>query len=255
MNTPAAAELIQQRVLLITGVRRGILRHPGTLVVTPRKLLFLPDGDAATAALSGLTDAGEDELDGALRLLVGLASTGEGMDLPRSHPALKAPDDDGRLRLLALGEDDDLLIPVPDLPLLRLVMGPARRAASADRLSAEALLGRVSTGEGTEDEDGGGWIGPVSGGASALLSLMALPALVVVAIIVGEEADDEIGALLFLVGASALMLAHLGGIGGTVAAFVQRERNRWWGLAAPFFTMTSAVVALAGALVALDELF
>ena len=256
MNDETEMTIDDQRLVQIRA-RRGILRHPGTLVLTRDLLLFVPPDARAAAELEAAAAAEDDEsfaeLMGALAVRV--ATLPHGTVISRSHPALQPPDADGRIRLVQLGEEDDLLIPADRIRLVQLILGPPRiEPPPPPPIDSVPMFGGT-TAPVYAEAGPGGWIGPVSAALSVLLTWAALPVVCLISIFVVEEMDDELGAMLFLVGGGALMMAHLGTTVGTVMSFVRRERNRWWGLTAPFMLLFSSAVILVGSLVALDELF
>jgi len=84
---------------------------------------------------------------------------------------------------------------------------------------------------------------------------VVLPIVGLACIFIGEEIDDDLGAMLFLVTGGGTFVALLGTVAGSVASFVRKEANRWWGLTAPILWMLASMLILVGAMVALDELF
>lgn len=258
------ARLLAGQVLLVPGVRKGILRKPGTLILTRNKLLFLPETGAAGEAVEKLTSCEDDaEVGEALDAAVAAVKLSEhALELARGAPGLGPPDDEGRLRLIALGEEDDLLVPPPAVGLVALVMGP-RGSANAPpgpppvfaqpAMAAAAPQPVFSAAAGGEEIPG--WIGPISGGAGALLSLVGLPLLVLASVMMVEEVDDELGAVVFLLGAAVLTLIHLGTFVSAGFGFVRRETTRLWGLSTLAFAGLTFMILMVGSLVALDELF
>ena len=260
------ARLLAGQVLLVPGVRKGILRKPGILILTRSRLLFLPEtgkcGEAGQR-LAGCEDDTfvSDALDAAI---AATEDDDHGMCLKRGQPGLGPPDDEGRLRLLALGEEDDLLIPPPAVGLVRLVMGPrvtAPHAAGAPTPQALAFQTPVAGAppslfaptEGSAEIPG--WTGPISGGVGALLALVGLPLLVLASVMLVEEVDDELGAVVFLLGAAVLALSHLGTFVGAGFGFARREVTRLWGLGTLAFAGLTGLILMAGCLIALEELF
>ncbi len=267
------ARLLAGQVLLVPGVRKGILRKPGILVLTRRMLLFLPEDGACGEAGEALLGCEDDEkvadaLDVAVEAVEGDRN---GIGIQRGTPGLGPPDEDGRLRLVSLGVEDDLLIPPPAKGLVALVMGPqpamappaavpsmfqapAAAAPAEVALAAPAVAPPPVFG-GAPGVDIPGWTGPISGGAGALLSLIGLPLLVLASVMLVEEVDDELGAVVFLLGAAVLSLAHLGTFVGAGFAFARREITRLWGLSTLAFAGLTFMILMAGSLVALEELF
>lgn len=255
------AQLVGDRCLVVPGVRKGILRARGTVVVTPRRFLFLPEGGKGKEAVDRLVEeADEDAMRGAV---AAAAVVDGGIELLRGHPGLGPPDEDGRMRLGALGEEDDLLIPLDAQPLVVLVMGPASRPARATAPPRGPAHAWSETPSGerpqwpsvVEGEQRSGWLGPISGAAGALCALLGLPVLVLVSVFLVEEVDDELGALVFLLGAAMLAMVHLGSFVGATFAFVRREVTRLWGISTVAFAGLTGIFLLAGCLIALEELF
>lgn len=258
------ARLLAGQVLMVPGVRKGILRKPGTLVLTRSKLLFMPETGACGEAVARLASCEDDaEVSDAMdAAFAAVRNADHGLALARGTPGLGPPDDEGRLRLAALGEDDDLLVPPPAVGLVALVMGPrgstgvppaaahafalpAMAAAAPPPVFAPAIPG----------EEVPGWIGPLSGGVGALLSLIGLPLLVLASVMLVEEVDDELGAVVFLLGAAVLTLTHMGTFVSAGFAFVRRETTRLWGLSTLAFAGLTIMILMVGSLAALDELF
>ncbi len=250
------------RVLQVPGVRKGILRRPGALVITRRRLLFVPEGDEGDEAMQRLGDVGPDGLDGVLKeMLAACATEDEAMSVLRGTPGLSPPDEDGRLRLLAVGEEDDLLIPAPAQPLVALILGPPARSSSAParamapvsatrRQLAEPLLAPPGI-----EGDRPGWLGPISSGVSVLLTLIVMPLMVLFCVLMAEEVDDELGAVVFLLGSGTLAMVHLATFVGAGVAFARREITKYWGLPTVLFAGFTALICMVGCLVALEELF
>jgi hypothetical protein len=257
MNDETELQVDGQRLVRIPDARRGILRHLGTLVLTRDLLLFVPPDPGAAAELEAAAAADDDESFAELldALATRVAALPRGTVISRAHPALIPPDADGRVRLMQLGEEDDLLIPADRIRLVQLILGPPRIVPPPPPPIDSVPMFAGTTAPVYAEGGPGGWIGPVSAGLSVLLTWAVLPVVCLISIFVVEEMDDELGAMLFLVGGGALMMAHLGTTVGTVMSFVRRERNRWWGLTAPFMLLFSSAVILVGSLVALDELF
>lgn len=288
MSEPTQARIVNQRLLRVDGARKGILRVPGTLVLTQQQMLFVPDEEPTSAALERVCGAGDDEdFAGAIGELVSqVAAHVHGVDVPRFHPALQPPDADGRIHLLQVGEEDDILLPVGDGPLVQLMLGPGRIEApyspsspfghpapamapgtypgTAPRMAALGAppgsmpapanpWGAMTPGYGYDRP--GGWIGPASAITATLLAVVVLPVVSLGCIFIGDEIDDDLGAMLFLVAGGATFIALLGSVAGAVASFVRRERNRWWGLVSPIMWMLASVLILVGSMIALDELF
>lgn len=268
------ARLLAGQVLLVPGVRKGIMRRPGILVLTRNKLLFLPEDGACGEAGEALVGCEDDEkiaeaMDAAIHAVT---ANDHGVLVYRGTPGLASPDEDGRLRLTVLGLEDDLLIPPPAAGLVSLVMGPetpqahpqaafaaAFQAPAAGTPAAAAPIAMAAApppvfggGQGAEVP---GWTGPISGGAGALLSLIGLPLLVLASVMLVEEVDDELGAVVFLLGAAVLSLSHLGTFVGAGFAFARREVTRLWGLSTLAFAGLTFMILMAGSLVALEELF
>jgi len=260
MSDETRAQLVGDRCLVVPGVRKGILRAHGAVVVTPRRLLFLPDeGKGGQAVERLLQDADEAALRDAE---VVAAAVDGGVAVRRGHPGLGPPDDDGRLRLGALGEEDDLLIPVEAKPLLVLVMGATSRAFGPPAGARSTAAGEAAVREqapawptAADGEETPGWLGPISGAVGAMSALLGLPLLVVLSVFTFEEVDDELGALLFLLGTALLCMIHLASFVGAVFAFARREVTRLWGLSTLAFGGLSGIFLLAGCLIALERLF
>lgn len=256
------AQLVGGRCLVVPGVRKGILRARGTVVVTPRRLLFLPDEGRGREAVVRLVEEADED---AMKEAVAVAAVLEGaIELLRGHPGLGPPDEDGRMRLGALGEEDDLLIPLDAQSLMVLVMGPRiglTRSAPDPRQSTPAWSEAARRDRppawpsGVEGSEVPGWLGPISGATGALGSLLALPILVLLSVFLVEEVDDELGALVFLLGAAMLGLVHLASFVGATFAFVRREVTRLWGISTVAFAGLTGIFLLAGCLIALEELF
>ena len=256
MSDQSELRIEGHRLVRIPDTRRGILRHPGTLVITRDLLMFVPADAGADGEIDRAIATIDDDFPEALGALSArIASLPQGTVISRAHPALSPPDDDGRLRLAQLGQEDDLLLPADHVRPVQLLLGPPRVEPPPPPPIATVPRFAGTTGPAYRETGPGGWIGPVSGGLSVLLTWALLPVMCLISIFVVEEVDDELGAMLFLVGGGALMTAHLGTVVGTVMSFVRRERNRWWGLAAAFMLLLSSAVILVGSLVALDELF
>jgi len=248
--------------LVVPGVRKGILRVQGTVVVTPRRLLFLPDEGKGKEAVDRLVEEADDE---AMKEAVAAAAVVDGgIEVLRGHPGLGPPDEDGRLRLGALGEEDDLLLPLDAQPLLTLVMGPPSRLPGAASPHPSAGPSWPDSGTGAprpawptaaEGDEIPGWLGPISGAAGALCALLGLPILVLLSVFLVEEVDDELGSLVFLLGAAMLGMVHLASFVGATFAFVRREVTRLWGISTVAFAGLSGIFLFAGCLIALEELF
>jgi hypothetical protein len=258
------ARLLAGQVLLVPGVRKGILRKPGTLILTRGKLLFLPEAGAAGEAVEKLAACEEDAAVGdALDAAIAAAKDSpHALELARGAPGLAPPDDEGRLRLLALGEEDDLLVPPPAVGLVALVMGPrgtAQAPTAASPVFAQPAMAAAAPppvfAAAAPGEEIPGWIGPISGGVGALLSLIGLPLLVLASVMLVEEVDDELGAVVFLLGAAVLTLTHLGTFVSAGFGFVRRETTRLWGLSTLAFAGLTFMILMVGSLVALEELF
>jgi len=260
------ARLLAGQVLLVPGVRKGILRKPGTLILTRSKLLFLPETGACGEAGQQLASCEEDaEVGDALDAAIAAVEDADhGINLSRGIPGLAPPDDEGRLRLAAIGEEDDLLVPPPAVGLVALVMGPknaqvvpapAHAAYAQTAYAAAANVPPHTFAASAPGEEVAGWIGPLSGGAGALLALIGLPLLVLASVMLVEEVDDELGAVVFLLGAAMLVLAHLGTFISAGFAFVRREITRLWGLSTLAFAGLTFMILMVGSLVALEELF
>jgi hypothetical protein len=252
--------LVANRVLLVPGVRKGILRKPGSLVITRMRLVFVPEGGGGDEALQRLDGVPVDEITGVLKeMLAACSSEDEAMSVPRNMAGLAPPDDDGRLRLLPLGEEDDLLVPTASQPLVALTMGPpqpqrgapARSMAPVSAAMAPAQSGVPAAPVGERP----GWLGPINGGVGALLALLVLPLLVLFCVLMAEEVDDELGAVVFLLGSGTLGLAHLATFVGAGFGFARREFTRFWGLSTVAFAGLTGLICMAGCLVALEELF
>lgn len=258
------ARLLAGQVLLVPGVRKGILRKPGTLILTRSKLLFLPEAGACGEAVEKLASCQDDaEVGDALDDAVAAVKEADhGLALARGTQGLAPPDDEGRLRLAALGLEDDLLVPPPAVGLVALVMGPRSTAgapppppsAFAHPAMAAAAPPPVFAAA-APGEEIPGWIGPISGGVGALLSLIGLPLLVLASVMLVEEVDDELGAMVFLLGAAVLTLTHLGTFVSAGFGFVRRETTRLWGLSTLAFAGLTFMILMVGSLVALEELF
>ena len=239
-------------MLWIPGVRRGILRVPGALIVTEERLLFVPDEGRGGPAVQQLLDSEDDPDEAVKEVIAAAAVEDEGMAIPRGKPGLSSPDDEGRLWLVAIGAEDDLLIPRDAVSVLRLVMGPSAlpaTAASPVPSVGNLLLDRPPAAESP------GWLGPISGGAGVLAALIGLPVLVLTAVLITEEEDDELGALIFLLGGAVLAMVHLGTFVGATFGFVRNETTRLWGLSTVASAGLSGLFLLAGSLIALEELF
>jgi len=248
---PRQTRIVADRALVVEGVRRGLLRRSGTLVLSAEKLIFLPRREGEEEVLQRLLGAEGDATIEAVDAVARVAAADEhGLVVQRGRKGLAPPDEDGRLRLLPVGEEEDLLVPLEATPLMTLLMG----LPSSEPSAAAAILGGPPQ-EADDPDERPGWTGPVSGGLSALLTVIVLPVFLLMCLLLAEEVDDELGALVYVLGAAGMLVLYLGTIGGAVWGFIRREVTRMWGIATVPFGLISGLVLLALSVLALEELF
>lgn len=250
-----AATIVAHRAVVVPGVRRGLLRRQGTLVVSADRLIFLPHREGEDDPLRRLRDADGDAAIEAVDAIARVAAADEhGLVLPRGKRGLAPPDEDGRLRLLTVGEEEDLLIPLEACPLLTLVMGLRGTEAS----TTPALLGgggRDDRDNDLDDDERRGWAGPISSGSAAFLTVIVLPVFLLLCLLLVEEVDDELGALVYIMGALGMLVLFFATVVGAAWAFFRREATRIWGIAAVPFSLVSGLVLMALSVLALEKLF
>jgi hypothetical protein len=248
------AEIVADRALVIPGVRRGLLRRMGTLILSADRLIFLPRREGEDESLQRLHDSAGDEAIEAVDAIARVAAADEhGLVLPRGKRGLAPPDEDGRLRLLPVGEEEDLLVPLDACPLLILTMGlrPAPDATSTVAL----LTGGGMSQEAVDPDARSGWSGPISAGSSAFLTVIVLPSFLLLCLLLVEEVDDELGAVVYLFGAVGMLVLYFVTVAHAGWGFFRREITRMWGISTIPFALISALVLMGLSLFALDELF
>lgn len=248
------AEIVADRVLVIPGVRRGLLRRMGTLILSADRLIFFPRREGEDEPLQRLYDSAGDEAVEAVDAIARVAAADEhGLVLPRRKRGLAPPDEDGRLRLLPVGEEEDLLVPLDACPLMTLMMG---LQTSPDMTSTAALLSGIGAGEAAADTDARpGWSGPISAGSSAFLTVIVLPLFLLICLLLVEGVDDELGAVVYLFGAIGMLVLYFVTVAYAGWGFFRRESTRMWGISTVPFAMISALVLMGLSIFALDELF
>ncbi len=250
-DEPQASQFIARRALVVSGVKQGIHRRPGTLIITRHRLAFLPATDGDDEVLQALLDCDqESSAEAELTAILSAARSRQwGVLLDRDHPELTAPDADGRLHLLPLGQEDDLLVPYAEAPLVATVLGP-------DHQSMAGVPRHPNRAAPVTPVDGpAGWIGPVTAVTSTALSLLAVPLLAGFAVAIAESGDEDVATVIFLMGSAILALSHLGTIGAAALGFQRGERTRMWGLATLPFALLSMLVLLVGCAISLEKLF